>query len=580
MLLASRAAFVLGCLLATAAPAQQGNEPPRRGWRTQGAADPLGPGPQWRGPVHPTAANEVFATGNGCAMCHSGSANAFAMRTPTGEDVSPHALWEATLMANSFRDPYWRAQMAKESALAGERAGDVQALCFRCHAPMAHHTARLGGQPPPSLAQAAKDPLAQDGVSCTVCHQIRADGLGDPKTWSGRPAIERGRRIFGPYEDPRGQPMTQHAAFTPEHAPHVQQSALCATCHTLHAGHAFHRALPGKGDAAGSDANGAGTQTPFPEQTPYLEWRNSDFTTETPGAASPKSCQQCHMADLGTMRIARNPAGRDFLIPARSPYRSHAIVGGNAFVLDLLAANAAELGVTAPPEALRKTALAARRLLADETVAVTIGELEREDGALSFSVRVANRTGHKFPSGYPSRRAWLRLQVRAGRDLLFETGRAGAGGRIEHVADDLAIPHRTAVEAPEDVVVWELVAADPHGAPTTALTKMASRKKDNRLLPKGWSRSGPHAGETAPVGTDSDLDFTAGGDTVAVRVPLPAGTRPVTVWAWVHFQTVPPHWVDALRDVDAEECRAFVRMYDAADKTPETAGLAVRTEGQ
>src|SRR5688572_5015383 len=188
---AARCAFVLLSLLAAASPAQQGpeNAAPRRGWKTQGPPEPLGAGPQWRGPVHPTAANEVFATGDGCAMCHSASQHAFAMRTPTGEDVSPHALWQASLMANSFRDPYWRAQVAKESALAGDRAADVQALCFRCHAPMAHHTARLGGQPSPTIAQAAKDPFAQDGVSCTVCHQIRPDGLGDPKTWSGRPAI-------------------------------------------------------------------------------------------------------------------------------------------------------------------------------------------------------------------------------------------------------------------------------------------------------------------------------------------------------------------------------------------------------
>ena len=37
---------------------------------------PLGPGPNWRGPVRPTGRNEVFATGDGCAMCHSVAATA------------------------------------------------------------------------------------------------------------------------------------------------------------------------------------------------------------------------------------------------------------------------------------------------------------------------------------------------------------------------------------------------------------------------------------------------------------------------------------------------------------------------
>jgi len=34
-----------------------------------------------------------------------------------------------------------------------------------------------------------------------------------------------------------------------------------------------------------------------------------------------------------------------------------------------------------------------------------------------------------------------------------------------------------------------------------------------------------------------------------------------------------------LRTVDAAECRSFVAMYDKADKTPEVAGVAVRSEG-
>ena len=35
------------------------------------AKPPLGPGPAWRGPVRPTAHNEVFATADGCAMSYA-----------------------------------------------------------------------------------------------------------------------------------------------------------------------------------------------------------------------------------------------------------------------------------------------------------------------------------------------------------------------------------------------------------------------------------------------------------------------------------------------------------------------------
>jgi hypothetical protein len=62
------------------------------------------PGPMWRGIAR--ASNEVFATGDGCSMRHAAAHTATAMRNATGDDVSPHALWQATMMsANGRRDP-------------------------------------------------------------------------------------------------------------------------------------------------------------------------------------------------------------------------------------------------------------------------------------------------------------------------------------------------------------------------------------------------------------------------------------------------------------------------------------------
>lgn len=518
---------------------------------------PLGPGPNWRGPVRPAGRNDVFATGDGCSMCHSNAASATAMRTPTGEDVSPHGLWQGSVMANAFRDPYWRAQVSAEIAADPDRAEEVQAQCLRCHAPMLSHSRRIAGQGPISVADAAKDPLARDGVSCSVCHQIQAEGLGTEATFGGKGRIARGRRIFGPYENPVDEPMQTTAGYTPTHAPHVQTSGLCASCHTLHSGH---------------------TGAEFPEQTPFLEWRNSVFNDESGATATSRTCQHCHMADLGPMRIARNPAGADFLIPVREHVRSHAFVGGNAFLLELLAANRDELGVAASEAALKKNAQASRRLLATDTVAVTIGEIARADGELRFDVRVENLTGHKFPTGYPARRAWLHVQVRSGNKVVFDSGGWTKNGDLVDVDDELRQPHFTRVTEPSQVVVWELVAHDAQREPTTQLVKMASRGKDTRLLPKGWSRDGPHAADTAPVGIGSDVDFTPGGDTVAFAIPLAVGAARATVVAWVRYQTIPPHWVAPLRAVDTPECKVFVAMYDRAMKTPETAGVAMREE--
>ncbi|HPF12925.1 MAG TPA: multiheme c-type cytochrome, partial [Planctomycetota bacterium] len=478
----------------------------------------------------------------------------FAMRSPTGDDVSPHGLWQATMMANSFRDPYWRGTVAKEIAHKPGQAAEIQAVCVRCHAPMAHHTAALAGEPAATVAEMASDPLAQDGVSCTVCHKIEAENLGTEASFSGRPSIGRNRAIFGPFADPAAGPMQMHSGYEPQLGSHIQSSAHCATCHTL----STHYSL--------------GKST-FPEQTPYLEWRNSQYSDENGRTEQSRTCQECHMPDMGTIKIARNPGGRDFLIQPR-PFRAHAFTGGNAFMLDMLGEYREELGVSAPKEALGRMAMATRAQLADRTALVTVTKPERHGDQLEFAVQVENLTGHKFPTGYPARRAWLRVQVRAGNQLVFESGKYDETGRLTQVADELAIPHLSRIEKPEDVMVWEMVAADIDGQATTHLTSMASRLKDNRLLPKGWQATGPHTEKTAPLGTEGDADFVAGGDTVQFSVTLPEGTPTgLRILAWLHYQTIPPAWVESMRSIEADECKDFVRMYDASDKTPETIGI-------
>lgn len=518
---------------------------------------PLGPGYRWRGPVRPTAANEVFATGDGCSMCHSAAPGANAMRTPLGDDVSPHGLWKATLMANAFRDPYFRAQLARESAGTPEHAATVEGLCLRCHAPMAHHTARLGGQPLPDVAALAHDPLAMDGVSCTVCHQIKPEGLGSKATFNGRPSIGREREIYGPYADPALGPMRMHSGYTPTHGGHIRSAALCGSCHTLFTGH---------------------TGGAFPEQTPYLEWRNSAYSDENGRTDASRTCQQCHFPRQAPTKIARNPMGRDFNIATREDYGAHAIVGGNAFMLDLLRRGAKELGVTAPDEAFARLAAAARKQLAEDTAGLEISPLRRKDGRLGFDVTVRNRTGHKFPTGYPSRRAWLRVVVRAGDDVLFQSGGFDEKGRLAKVADERALPHFDRVTAAEQVVVYECVPVDGEGKPTTALTKMARMGKDNRLLPVGWKKDGPDAATTAPVGVDGDPDFAAGGDVVHYDLPVAGDGESLTVVAWLYYQPIPPSWAADLRGLELPAAKTFVGLYDAADMAPDVAALAVRTE--
>lgn len=505
--------------------------------------------------------NEVrwgaFLPAERCATCHSASPRARAMTTASGDDVSPVGTWSATMMANSFRDPYWRAQMATEIEAEPHLKHQIESLCLRCHAPMESQQARLDGRETPAIEDIVASPLAAEGVSCTVCHQAQPTNLGTPESFSGRIEIKDDKQIFGPYSDPAPAPMRMHTGYTPTHGEHISSSALCGACHTLY-------------------TQAAGAKQPFLEQAPYLEWRNSVFSDEGRKTAESRSCVECHMMDAGSMRIARNPGGVDFNIRVRDQVRAHTMVGGNAFMTDMLRANRDELGVTASDEALKRVATASRALLAHQTANLEVLDIRRSTEQLEFTVKVENLTGHKLPSGYPSRRAWLRVEVRQGQKVLFQSGGFDTSGRLVNQQDELALPHLDLVRSPNEVIVYEMIAHDGEGQPTTSLAQMETRHKDSRLLPKGWRKDGPHGDETAPVGTEADPDFAAGGDLAHYAVALPADAQgDLIVVVWMMYQSIPPAWVDGLRGSRTEEAKRFLEMYATADKKPETIGTAV-----
>ena len=45
-----------------------------------------------------------FTISTACAVCHIAAPGATAMTSNDGEDVSPYYTWQATMMANSFRE--------------------------------------------------------------------------------------------------------------------------------------------------------------------------------------------------------------------------------------------------------------------------------------------------------------------------------------------------------------------------------------------------------------------------------------------------------------------------------------------
>ena len=129
----------------------------------------------------------MFAPSSECVACHNN------LVTSGGEDVSIGAAWRGTMMANAGRDPYVLASIRRETMDHASRARDVEDECATCHLPAAQKMAHADGDKAAVFAHFANanrpladiDALAQDGVSCTVCHQIAPDRLGTPNSFNG-----------------------------------------------------------------------------------------------------------------------------------------------------------------------------------------------------------------------------------------------------------------------------------------------------------------------------------------------------------------------------------------------------------
>jgi len=157
--------------------------------------------------------------------------------------------------------------------------------------------------------------------------------------------------------------------------------------------------------------------------------------------------------------------------------------------------------------------------------------------------------------------------------VLFESGAVDERGALVGVADELALPHFDRIERADQVQVYEMIAADGSGRTTTSLISMASRLKDNRLLPRGWKSDGPHVADTHPVGVEGDDDFTAGSDVVTYDVEVKETDQPLLVIARLTYQSIPPAWASSLKDSKTPESVRFLTMYGRAKNEGEAVAL-------
>ncbi len=92
----------------------------------------------------------------------------------------------------------------------------------------------------------------------------------------------------------------------------------------------------------------------------------------------------------------------------------HVFVGANFLMQGMLQEHRDELATAAQPEELDAAVQRTTEFLQTKAAKVTIRGIDRTANGLAIEVQVENLTGHKLPTAFPSRRAWLHVVVRDG----------------------------------------------------------------------------------------------------------------------------------------------------------------------
>ncbi len=520
--------------------------------------DPLSPAAVVPPPVAPeplpddltdhTFVSDHFSGSQNCATCHDG------LRDTSGRDLSIVVDWKPTMMANASRDPLWRAKVASEIKRNPALQDEIEATCSRCHTPMAHVEAGFatsiialsddGFLHPDNLLFDA----AAEGVSCTLCHQVSdTASLGTDAGFSGNFDIPFAfgieRLAFGQYDNPFTTPMRNQVGFTPARGAHASTSEVCATCHNLL--------------TTVIDPDGSVTNQSFPEQMVYTEWENSDF-------ASLQSCQDCHMPKVaGNVTISTRPMNG---LSPRADFARHSFVGGNTYMMDILSQNAGDLSNSAEgyDELIDET-----RAFLGGAVAVDIEDILRVGDELRFTVRLTNFSGHKFPTSYPSRRAWLHVTVAdAAGTMVFESGAVDASGRIAGLDSDtdpaMYERHYHTITSDDQVQSYETIMENIDGDLTYTLIEAATYRKDNRLLPSGMDKTAAPPTIQPRGASMADVDFVGGSDQVHYQIAgLADGDHLIEVK--LNYQTLAYGFAqDLFNDIDEPRVALFKDLNDNA----------------
>jgi cytochrome c553 len=436
--------------------------------------------------------------------------------------------------------------------------------------------------------------------------------------------------LFGPFEDKTIStlPMENSLGIKPKHNDYIKSSRLCGSCHSINLPNVDDPLKPGEKPTVLDTSEKNPVYKPFKhsiEQATYLEWLNSQFQTEfNANKTTAQSCQDCHMpggyenkAKNISIAQIRQPIAivEDITYPAaehRAPpdkitvrlrqegYVRHELLGLNVSLLemfnqfnDILGVRKSDYmsgSVTDLPDTIANFVQQAQ----EKTATIEIPSLTISNDRLTAEVKVTNLTGHRLPSGVGFRRAFLEFLVIVNQDgrerVVWASGSTNREGVMVNEKGEILPseffteykdgnqikqyfqPHYETISSQNQVQIYEELLHDAKGKFTTSFIHRDTEVKDNRLLPKGWSKNGPspaipHAyiEATFPKGNaaqDPNYQDGSGTDVVTYEVALPKGIDPssVTVQATLYYQSIPPYYLN-MRFQTAPQGEATRRLY-------------------
>jgi hypothetical protein len=378
---------------------------------------------------------------------------------------------------------------------------------------------------------------------------MQATGLGTPETYNGNfhaaAVNDSVRPLYGPYPADAARVASLHlsgSGYPLAESSHLRESALCGSCHTL-----FTSSIAPDGKAAGT----------LPEQMVYPEWLHSDYRDK-------QSCQQCHMPAVGDpVKIAI------LYSDPKEGVRRHSFDGSNFLMQRMLNAHRSDLGVAATEADLEAAANRIVAYLQSQAAHLSLGSIERAGDGIRFAVKVENLTGHKLPTSFPSRRAWLHVTV-VGADgrVVFESGRLHPDGSIEGNVNDTDpasfLPHYAKIESPDQVEIFEPILGDAEGHVTTGLLTATQYLKDNRILPAGFDKATASPEIAVHGAAATDPEFKGGSSATEYRIPAKGASGPLKISVELLYQPIGYRWARNLASAQADETQHFVKYFEQA----------------